>query len=120
MIDLEKPEQINSTEFNLRSGSFQLSLRFAPDALATLVREIGAGYLTLRRRAAEAGGLPAGEIVKNNSDWIVTIQGVTPVSIQCDPCAAAAGSTGHVLPTIRIRSSLRSESRRQHQCGRTG
>ena len=82
MTDLEKPEQVNSAEFKLHSGSFQLSLRFEADAFTTLGHEIGASYLSVPKRAAETGGLLIGEIVQSNSDWIVTIQGITPVGIQ--------------------------------------
>src|ERR1700759_5702336 len=82
MTELQTPEQVNPAEFNLHSGSFQLALRFDPEALATLGREIGVGSVSLPRRAAEVGGLLTGEIVRNDSDWIVTIRDVTPVQIQ--------------------------------------
>jgi TonB family protein len=82
MGDLESPDQVTSAEFNLRSGLFSLTLRFEPDALAMLGREISVGYVTVPKRAAEAGGIFSGEIVQNNSNWTVTIQDLIPVPIQ--------------------------------------
>ncbi len=82
MTDLDKPDHVKSTEFTLHSGSSQLRLRFEPDAFTTLGREISAGNGTGPKDPAETGGLLTGEIVQNNSDWIVTIQDVTAVGIQ--------------------------------------
>jgi TonB family protein len=82
MTDLEKPEQVNSAEFKVHSGPFRLSLRFEADAFATLGHEIGARYVSVPKRPGETGGLLIGEIAQSNFDWIVTIQGITPVGIQ--------------------------------------
>src|SRR5690348_264896 len=81
MNDLEQPG-IDSPAFRLRNGSLGLSLRFSPEALAALTTEIGAGFVSIPRRGAEVGGILAGEMAQEGSEWRVAIDQITPVPIQ--------------------------------------
>ena len=81
MNDLEQ-RGIDTAAYRLRNGSLGLSLRFNPEALTALTAEIGAGFVSIPRRGAEVGGILAGELTQEGSEWRLVIDRIIPVPIQ--------------------------------------
>ena len=81
MTDVEQ-SGIETGAFQLRNGSVGLSLRFSPEALAALTSEIGAGFMSIPRRGAEVGGVLAGKMTQQSSEWVVSVDRISPVPIR--------------------------------------
>jgi len=81
MTDLEQAG-IDTGAFRLRNGSVGLSLRFSREALSALISEIGAGFISIPRRGAEVGGVLAGKMTQENSEWVVSVDQISPVPIR--------------------------------------
>ena len=121
MTDLEQ-SGIDTGAFRLRNGSVGLSLRFSPEALAALTSEIGAGFMSIPRRGAEVGGILAGKIAQEGSEWVVSVDRISPVPIRYEygpSWRLSAGEKQEFQQAVnkgrRLIGWYRSNTRQEHQ-----